>query len=82
MFDLGEALYGFLLRYGEEFDYHGGGCRVRLGGLDLPASLARTLFHALPIVSKCSRNPLNLLLHAHHPRADFLLLNPPPHHLH
>lgn len=24
VFDLGEALYGFLLRYGEEFDYAGG----------------------------------------------------------
>lgn len=24
VFDLGEALYGFLLRYGEEFDYNGG----------------------------------------------------------
>ena len=31
VFDLGEALYGFLLRYGEEFDY-GGGARGVLGG--------------------------------------------------
>jgi hypothetical protein len=27
VFDLGEALYGFLLRYGEEFDYHSGAGR-------------------------------------------------------
>jgi len=32
VFDLGEALYGFLLRYGEDFDYVDGGCAGGGGG--------------------------------------------------
>lgn len=41
IYDLGEALYGFLVRYGEEFDYESDAVAVQMGGIIPKLALQR-----------------------------------------